>query len=176
MIQSLKNPKDQLYIEAKTNILSHNFPWYWYESSIVGDSYDKQKYSNIPFYSHTFLIRPEENDFKYPETFSPHTKIIAKILADILQYNNIKITSFLRINANCIHGSDRSVNTIPHYDHYCYHKNMIVYLTGIGGKIVVNGESHDPKEDDVIIFDGLEHYIQTPVLNGRRVCLVATFF
>ena len=47
-----------------------------------------------------------------------------------------------------------------------------MYFTDAGGSTFVEGEEHNPKEDDIILFTG-EHYMETPADN-RRVILVAT--
>ena len=39
---------------------------------------------------------------------------------------------------------------------------------------IVEDEKYDPKEDDAILFDGINHYMQSP-LKERRIILVSTF-
>lgn len=173
-LQQLKNPKTDLYLNLKNFILSDRFPWYWNPKS-THVKYDKSKYVNVSFYSHMFLGRPEDSQFKFPQSNCEHTEGVSKVLLEILYFNNIKINCFLRINANCVHPSTKILKTVPHVDHLCDHNNLIVYLTDSGGKTIVGNESHNPKEDDAILFDGSNHYAETPE-KERRIILIATFF
>ena len=80
-------------------------------------------------------------------------------------------------SASCsklIHSNQGIQLSQPHEDHDFPHHNLIVYLTDTGGETFVENESHDPKEDDVILFTG-EHYMKRPV-KDRRIILVATIF
>lgn len=172
----LVNPKTPEYYNFKQHVLSGTFEWYWFESVDNEDTpkYDKEKYTNISFYSHGFLRRPEGR-FRYPYSNSPYTDTVSSIFREILEHNNVKVNSFMRIGANCVHPQPQSkvVNSVPHFDHYFPHKNALIYLTDAGGDTYVMDKSHSPSEDDVIVFEG-EHYMQTP-LEKRRVVLVATF-
>jgi len=175
-IQKLKNPKTQSYQSFKEFILSDQFFWYWNSVSLpLAPQYDATLYKNVPFYSHTFLERPETTVSKIPRMLCPNYEAACTVLLEILSYNKVSVNSFLRINANCVHPENEVVNTVPHTDHHYTHNNVILYLTNAGGEIVVNGEAHNPKEDDVILFGGLEHYIRTPK-KDRRIILIATFF
>ena len=46
-------------------------------------------------------------------------------------------------------------------------------MTSSGGETFVEGEKFDPKEDDVIVFEG-RHYMKRPI-KDKRIVLVATF-
>lgn len=175
----LENPKTELYLDLKGYILSSEFPWYWCSESTYGN-HKKHLYKNVPFYSHTFIARPEHSKIKIPKISSPVAEKVCGVLVQILNHNNVGINSFLRINANCLHPQNGEFKTVPHFDHEYNHKNMIVYLTQSGGSIVVNvgsdkEELFEPKEDDVIFFGGVSHYVITPK-EERRIALVATFF
>jgi hypothetical protein len=172
MIKQLDNSKTQNYFELKEHILSGDFPWY-YASSSTTVPYDNSEYMNTPFYSHSFIKRPEDQESKYPASYSSSTDWVAKVLLGILAYNQIKINSFLRINANCVEPRKKVVKSVPHNDHNYPHTNMLVYLTASGGDTIVEGERFSPKEDDVVIFQG-EHYMETPK-NDRRIILIATY-
>lgn len=172
MITVIRNPKTSSYLEHKKIILSDTFPWFWQNKS-QHESNVKEGY-NFPFYSHIFLRRPDFNFSSIPIVNSEYAQPLATILFEILQFNNLEVNCFLRINANCVHPEKTILGTAPHVDHNFDHKNIIVYLTNAGGKTFVGDESHDPKEDDVIIFGGETHYFQTPE-NQRRVVLVATY-
>ena len=175
-IEQLNNPKTKTYLEFKQHVLSGMFEWYWFESVDNENTpkYDKEKYTNISFYSHGFLMRPN-NHLKYPFSTSQYTETASTIFQEILKYNGVHINSFLRIGANCVHPQPNSgvVSSIPHFDHSFPHKNVLIYLTDAGGDTYVMDKSHSPVEDDVILFEG-EHYMQTP-LEKRRIVLVATF-
>ena len=176
-IKSIENPKTQLYTEFKSFVLSKSFSWYWYQESMPFDS-PNDEYHNVPFLSHLFMERPESTESKFPKVNCDYVPTLSKLFLEILKHNNIDVRCFLRMNANCVLSSDRVLNTIPHVDHNYPHKNIVIYLTDSGGNIVVNNEIHDPKEDDVIVFDGQEHYVQTPKpskFSTRRIVLLATF-
>ena len=179
-IQRLKNPKTNLYLEFKSYVLSSNFPWYWYDKAVPFDLLN-EGHHNVPFFSHEFLTRPDAggSGLKFPKVSSEQAANLSNMFLEILKYNEIDLNCFLRINANCVLPNERVLNTVPHKDHEFPHKNIVIYLTNSGGKIFVDGESHDPEEDDVVVFDGLEHYVQTPKqteISTRRIVLVATFF
>ena len=60
-------------------------------------------------------------------------------------------------------------------DHDFDTHNIVVYLNQFEcGATNVEGESHKPQEDDIIIFDGF-HSIEQPCNGTRRVVLVATY-
>lgn len=175
LTQRLNNPRSEAYLKVKEHILSNMFPWYWVDSTNYSSIPHEKEYNHVPYLSHIFLRRPDDTENGIPETLSPYTKDVAKILIDVLNYNDIKLNCFLRINANCILPQKEVINTIPHVDHYFEHKNLILYLTNAGGRTIVEDVSFEPNEDDAIIFDGSKmHYLQTPKTQ-RRVVVVATF-
>ena len=178
-ITKLKNPKTNIYLELKDFVLSHNFPWYWC-SGATPHIKNHEGHHDVPYFSHEFLRRPDSSELepRFPKVCSENASIISSILVDILDLNKIYVNCFLRINANCVFSTQESINTMPHKDHSFPHKNILVYLTDVGGNTVVEDEFHEPKEDDVIVFNGLEHYVTTPKHTDvpvRRIVLVATF-
>ncbi len=173
LVTQLVNPKTQSYLEFKDLVLSLVFPWYW--NSTIGDlSLKVEGYHNLGHYGHVFLERPEQVRNRVPRQTSEHLDKVSDIIAEILQFNNIELNSFLRISANCVHPSSDILNSTPHVDHEFDHKNILLYLTSAGGSTVVKDEIFNPNEDDVIIFGGETHYMQTPK-KDRRIILVATF-
>jgi len=78
------------------------------------------------------------------------------------------------MNANCVHSDSVYQYSLPHIDHRFPHKNIIVYLTNSGGNTIIEEVPYEPKEDDVLIFEG-EHYIEKPKAS-RRIVLVSTIF
>lgn len=177
MISKLKNPKTPLYLKFKEEIFSTNFWWYYHPTSTFTNK-DGDDYINVPFYSHTFLMRPDPpahcNPNKTPKPNSDYFDTVSKVFIEIFEHNKIDINYFLRINANCVHPLNKVYNTIPHLDHSFNHKIAIIYLTDSGGSTIVEDEKHDPEEDDVIVFGGETHYFQTPE-KTRRVILIASF-
>lgn len=181
MIKVLENPKTENYWRLKNLVLSGNFPWYFNPYTTEGAP-EKNDHVILPFYSHSFLIRPDSlPDHKlYPMVFSQHLDLATKVLSEICIYNKISIFSFMRINANCVNPTTVPLKTISHYDHRFKHKNLLLYLTDVGGDTVVEGERHSPNEDDAVVFEG-KHYFEAPVIrtqvpmNERRIVIVATF-
>lgn len=168
MIEILNNPKTNLYFGVKTLILSEDFYWNY--------NYSTSNNDHIPFFGHCLLRRPEDTPIKFSKELSPHTEIVSKCLLEILDFNNININTFFRINVNMVLPTKVKKYTSRHVDHPFFHHNMIVYLTNSGGKLFAGEDEHDPKEDGIVMFEGnLEHCIQTP-LKERRVAIVSTFY
>ena len=159
MIHQLVNPKTENYTKLKSIILDPRFTW----------TYDKS--TGMPFYSHTFLTRP---DGTYSKPDSSYTNHVCFVVNEILGHNNIKYKFFLRSNANCVHADRDNQLSEPHVDHDFPHINVILYLTNTGGKTYCEDEFHDPKEDDVILLTG-EHWMERPKI-GRRIIIVNTLY
>ena len=164
MIKVLKNPKTNHYREFKSTVLSKEFPWRYNVST------------NMDFYSHVFLQRPELNG--YTEPHSKWTNQNCIVMGEIVDYNGLyKDTPyfFLRANANATHPDSGRQYSDPHVDHpNTPHSNLIVYLTDADGDTIVENDRYSPKEDDVVLFTG-QHYMQRPS-KGRRVILISTIF
>ena len=163
----LKNPKTARYQTVKEGILSTTFPWYYSPS-------DKW---NPEFFSHQLLQRPNEisdGNCKYSKPTSSQLEPVIQSLYEIWNHNNINVECVYRVNVNLVMPLMGVKTTSVHVDHSFPHKNILVYLTNAGGKTVCENESYDPKEDDVVIFDGLPHYIHLPAKN-RRIVIVATY-
>jgi len=173
LITQLNNPKTQSYLQFKNFVLSLSFPWYW-NSSIGSPHLDTEGYHNLGHHGHVFLKRPEQVKNRIPHQTSEHLDEVSNVILEILGFNNIEVNSFIRISANSVHPSNEILNSTPHVDHEFEHKNILLYLTSAGGSTIVGDEIFNPNEDDVIIFGGEKHYMQTPV-KDRRVILVATF-
>jgi len=113
----------------------------------------------------------------YPEVSSGFINLVHDALVEVVNFNNLTLNSFIRINANCVHPTKTNNLTVPHYDHKFDHFNMIIYLNDAGGETVVleNGNriEHHPKEDDIILFQGL--HCHRPPKEKRRIVLVTTF-
>ena len=164
MIKVLKNPKTNHYREFKSTVLSKEFPWRYNVST------------NMDFYSHVFLQRPELNG--YTEPHSKWTNQNCIVMGEIVDYNGLYKDIpyfFLRANANATHPDSGRQYSDPHVDHpNTPHSNLIVYLTDADGDTIVENDRYSPKEDDVVLFTG-QHYMQGPS-KGRRVILISTIF
>ena len=164
MIQVLKNPKTFTYLEFKKFVLSKQFSWTYNVST------------NMGFYSHVFLQRPESRRYTVPNSsvVNENLQILSEIIDHNGLYKNIPYF-FLRSNANVTHPDSGRQYSDPHVDHSDIpHSNLIVYLTDTDGDTIVENDRHSPKEDDVVLFTG-EHYMQRPT-KGRRVILISTIF
>ena len=164
MIKVLKNPKTNHYREFKSTVLSKEFPWRYNVST------------NMDFYSHVFLQRPELNGYTEPHYKWTNQNCI--VMGEIVDYNGLYKDIpyfFLRGNANATHPDSGRQYSDPHVDHpNTPHSNLIVYLTDADGDTIVENDRYSPKEDDVVLFTG-QHYMQRPS-KGRRVILISTIF
>jgi len=176
MIQ-LNNPLTEEYNILKKEILSPNFPWYWNEATIDGNVSDGME--NTPHFGHVVVKRPndygDESRCLFPKVTSQYSEICNLVLNQIFDFNEIKVNCVYRISFNLTLAlSDKPIP--KHYDHNFPHKNLLIYFSNSGGKTVClesEKKSHDPKEDEIIVFEGL-HYHYLPKTD-RRVVLVATY-
>lgn len=173
----INNPKSTLYYDLKELTLSDNFPWFYNPKATPEDT-DVEEYQDLPFYSHTFLSRPKWNSLGntyYPQEQSVLMRQYYPLLEEIIVANDLEVNALLRFNANCVHPTRDQRLTIPHNDHPFPHKNLLIYLTSSGGETMLVDKQlvHEPKEDDIIVFEGL-HCMRPPKLD-RRIVLVATF-
>ena len=178
MITKLINPKTNYYKKAKEFILSNNFPWFL-ESEIV-DGYskeDKENYAIPSFWSHGVLIRPlDSHECSYPRVNSQYMPQLEVIFNEIFEYNNLPLKWMYRLNINLVQPHQGKQLTSPHCDHPWPHKNILIYLTDAGGETICEGESHNPAEDDIIIFSGYpeRHHYKLPK-EKNRVVIVGTY-
>ena len=164
MITQLANPHTQTYLRFKSDVLSSAFPWNYFH----GDG------ASPAHYYHTILARPGFEEALMPTQQSDWLNIANKVLLEIFMANNIKVKSVLRMVVNCTHETDGHTTPL-HMDHNFETNNIVVYLNQFEcGATNVEGESHKPQEDDIIIFDGF-HSIEQPCNGTRRVVLVATY-
>ena len=164
MITQLHNPHTQTYRRFKSDVMSMSFPWNYFHGDGASPAY----------YSHTILARPGFEDALMPTQQSDWLNIANKVLLEIFMANDIKVKSVLRMVVNCTHETDGHTTPL-HMDHNFETNNIVVYLNQFEcGATNVEGESHKPQEDDIIIFDGF-HSIEQPCNGTRRVVLVATY-
>ena len=163
-IQVIANPHTQTYRRFKSDVMSSAFPWNYHH----GDG------ASPAHYYHTILARPGFEESLMPTQQSDWLNIANKVLLEIFMANDIKVKSVLRIVVNCTHETDGHTTPL-HMDHNFETNNIVVYLNHFEcGATNVEGDSHNPQEDDIIIFDGF-HSIEQPCNGTRRVVLVATY-
>jgi len=187
MITQLENPKTDQYYKVKEYIFSRNIPWYRIPDT-GGVNIDRSVmipkknrcHVDTPYLSHAFLLRPDSELHRFPYPASPMLGDIESMLYEIWDYNKIDVKCILRIGANLVEPSDKDQYSPPHLDHLDIpHNNMIIYFTDAGGETVVHSKLHfnriqefSPKEDDIITFGGLPHYIKIPRKKSRIVMVV----
>jgi len=170
IIRELKNPLTKEYFCLKKIIFSKEFLWH---IELSTDNAGKL------FFSHCVLARPEEK-FRVSKSNSNYFDTVIEILNQIIEYNNLKVNCFMRINFNFSFNQGGGPNCSPHYDHDFPHKNLLVYLNqATGPTVVINSEDETqeyfyPKEDAIITFEG-KHYHYQPNIGNNRVVLVATY-
>lgn len=178
-LKEIQNPLTENYLYLKQYILSDQFTWKWCQSSTNGPG--ASGYTNVPFYGHCILERPNHSREAplYSRVRSDLIDVASNVIKEIFLYNQIDINCVFRINANCIHRVD-SNQSVPHIDHDFPHKNFLIYLNTCAGDTLVYDNddkvfSFTPKEDSVILFDGC-HSAGQPEIGERRVVFVATYY
>ena len=170
MIESLKNPKTDEYINFKKFVLSYDFPWFYWGSNVGNDA---KGHDNFLFYSHGLIIRPTA-ECLYPKENSPYLKVAYQVVSQIFDANNIDVSVIYRMNLNSVTPTKSNKYSPPHEDHPWPHTNLLIHLTDpFKGETVVEKKKFFGKEDDVIMFKG-EHYYRPPK-EGRRIVLITTF-
>jgi len=176
MIKKLINPLTDNYKEFKNFVISDDMPWFWWETSTPG-LLEVDEYHNFGFYSHAFLVRPNEGGNFFSRPNSQFLNSAQQIFMEIASANSMNVNVIYRMNANCVMPTQEQKFSIPHYDHNFPHKNCLIYLTNTGGNLrLFEGNKiieHNPYEDDVIVFGG-KHCLKPPK-NGRRISIVVTF-
>ena len=186
MIEVLKNPLTPNYHKLKEIILSDTFNWENIISTMDVVS-NTEGHIHMPVDIHTFIPRPEttqEDNITGSlskkvgdaerESKSEYVDLCVTVMNEILDYSNLFGTYIVhRAAANRTYADEGIQLSEPHIDHNFPHNNLLVYLTSSGGETFVEGEKFDPKEDDVIVFEG-RHYMKRPI-KDKRIVLVATF-
>ena len=176
----LKTPDTLQFREVKRLLIGENFPWYWTNFTVMNAG--QSEWNNDGFYSHVLIARPRFGDIQgtlFPTPQSQWTEKIYPMVEEVVAANpDLNINCIYRMNANLVHGGNELM-TPPHLDHQFPHWNMLIYLTDVGGPTILTDESfneidsHHPKEDDIVIFQGWHGMI--PPKAGRRIALVVTF-
>lgn len=176
------NPKTNEYLKLKEFILSSQFQWSYLPYNVTKQSdktysqqYDSEgtPYNNFPIYYNVILERKETRRGVRP---NPLLSKFLRVYEQILEHNNIPIKNPYRICVNASHPTPNNTKpSPPHIDHGYPHRNMIIYLTPTyNGHTIVQGEPHPKEEDDILVFDGVQHHLYPPTQN-RRVVIVCTF-
>ena len=174
MIQLLQNSKSDNYQSLKNTILDEQFPWFYRGSTTPLIKKSIKKHRDVPMYCHCFIGRPET--FGFSKHDSTGYGLALNVVREILTENNILTNSYfvLRLATNCTYPSEGIQLSMPHVDHAFPHLNILTYLNSAGGSTFIEGEEHEPIEDQSILFSG-EHYIQLPK-KERRIVLIGTLF
>ena len=185
-MRQLENPKTKLYCEFKDFVMSSVFPWYMYEKQQEDAFHKSDPFAKTKFYHpsmnlekmghartfiHGLLGRPTfKEPFPQPEQFLPHA---LEVIKEIFNHNQFRINSFLRMAVNMVLPDPNIDTTYIHVDHQHIHSNLLIYFTDAGGQTIAESGYHDPKEDDVVIFDG--YHTHNVPKTKPRVVLVATY-
>ena len=177
MFTRLQTPDTGDYTSFKELILGPHFGWS-HNAQATPYMEGRGDYSDLSFYSHAFLHGPSSRHGLISKANSEYLPNVELLINQIFELNNIKAHCVYRINANAVHPVEGNVLTVPHYDHEFPHKNLIVYLTDVGGDTIAfddKGKKHvfTPKEDDIVVFEGL--HCMVPPKQGRRVIIVVTY-
>ena len=172
-ITKLRNTKTFEYEKLKELIFSSEFAWQICSAHNKDSKVLKNSSFDFRYFSHMFLKSPGQGVL-YPESTSPLTSLLNIVLSQIFSLNDIDVSCLYRSNANLLPPFLKSKRTLNHVDHDFPHHNLLIYLTDAGGKTIVGDESHDPKEDDIIMFPGSGHCIETSHTKDR-VVIVSTF-
>ena len=82
----LKNPKTQNYLDLKDWVLSENFLWAYHETStprIEEEPMGKGQHINVPYYTHTFLLRPETN--RYSSLYHSSPEDLQRVIRSLMK-------------------------------------------------------------------------------------------
>ena len=172
----LENPKTDLYLDFKRQILSPQFEWTYGGTVNPEKETPGDEYGACSMYAHQLLARPSyDRLFSLPA--SQQLQRFNNVMVEIFNYNHFKWNDFsvmLRASVNSVNPRVGKVKyCTPHEDHPYPHKNMLIYLTDAGGSTFCEGEEYAPEEDDIVIFQG-KHWHELPKLK-RRVVLVMTY-
>ena len=173
----LAKPDTGDYVSLKELILGPHFGWS-HNAKATPYMEGRDQYSDLSFYSHAFLHGPSDRHGLIPKANSEYLPNIEIVINQIFELNKINAHCIYRINANAVHPVEGNVLTVPHNDHEFPHKNLLIYLTNVGGDTIVFddlGKKHHftPKEDDIVTFKGL--HCMVPPKKGRRVVIVVTY-
>ena len=186
-IERLMNPKTQHYLKWKEWVLSNKFTWNLYKKQQPDSFHKTDPDSKSRFYSpkmnldkmghaqtfiHPLLGRPNDDE-PFPQPF-PDFSDGLQVVKEIFSHNNIRINCLYRMAGNMVPPDPNVETTFIHVDHGYPHLNMLVYLTDVGGETICEDGYHDPKEDDIIIFEG--YHTHNVPKKDNRVILVTTFF
>ena len=170
--KKLKNPCTTNYTHLKDYILGPTPGWCFYKHAVLQEP--EEGYEQPPMMTLHFLSRPEP--WGHSLIASDYFCQAHEFVLELLAVNGVVCNRVLRLAANIMFPTATGKPASPHIDHEeMRHNNLIVYLNDSSGDTVVDGHPCSPKEDEVIMFPGLKHYVVPPSTNDYRVVLVATF-
>ena len=177
MFTRLETPDTGDYASLKELILGPHFGWS-HNAKATPFTEKVKGHSDLSFYSHAFLHGPSNRHGLYSKANSEYLPYVETVVGQIFEINKIKAHCVYRINANAVHPVEGNILTVPHTDHEFPHRNLLIYLTNVGGDTIVfddAGKKHHftPVEDDIVTFEGL--HCMVPPKKGRRVVIVVTY-
>ena len=175
MITELDNPFTEEYYNLKEHINSPLMAWYWSPNTT------HQEHNELSYYGHQIMGRPDNSVGKpYSTIDSELFEETYTVLEQIFEYNNISVSVIYRINFNITTFAE--VKKSPYHTDLDFpHKNLLIYMSKFtdGWTYVKDFDlevKSIPKEDGIIVFDGLlEHCHEVPKLNERRIVLVVCY-
>jgi hypothetical protein len=174
MFTKWKNPLTDEYKELQDWIVnSIAMEWFYVPNNVDGPNVPGKF---IPFYSHMIMQRPNRHNGKpYSEITSNLFENTYKVIQQIFDYNNTELNILYRININCV-TANRVKQTPWHQDLEIPHKNFIIYLSEFtGGQTYLKKDTHEPKVDDIVVFEGEHCHAPPKKQNERRIVLVACY-
>jgi hypothetical protein len=142
-------------------MLSDNFPWFFYSGiATQGDG-------NFMF-THIFFIENKINSSFY--------FLLEPILKFIEKKRSFK--KIERIKANLYTNKNKPLNQPSHYDYIKEDKNCFIALFNLdtcNGGTVIENKTIKSKQNDLIIFDNVEHYGITQSDTPTRISINFNF-
>ena len=153
--------KDSDLKQIHDTMLGDNFPWFFYpDTAMQGDGHF--------MFTHMFFLKNKINsDFYF--LLEP----ILNFIKDKKSYNKI-----YRIKANLYTNKDKPLNQPSHYDYIKDNKNCFIALFNLitcNGGTVIEDKKIKSKQNDLIIFDNVEHYGITQSDTPTRVSINFNF-
>ena len=141
MFTRLETPDTGDYAGLKELILGPHFGWS-HNAKATPYMENTRSYQDLSFYSHAFLHGPSPRHGLYSKANSEYLPNVETVIGQIFELNNVKMNVVYRINANAVHPVEGNTLTVPHTDHQFPHKNMLIYLTNVGGDTIAVSYTH----------------------------------
>tara|TARA_R100001086_G_scaffold211320_1_gene127248 strand:+ start:10426 stop:10989 length:564 start_codon:yes stop_codon:yes gene_type:complete len=164
---------------VKQVILENDFPWFWNDSSLIGDG--------VTYFSHQIILRPEQRKEDPENVFNNKAfyhsglgEAVCKLATRFIKKHKLPFKEFLRASLNLTIPLREHPQCTAHTDHDFPHHQIIFYLNTTDGDTVLlkNDKEYrrfSPEAFKAVSFGGqYKHYVIHPT-QGRRVILVITF-